>query len=227
MQMNSLDKLQKDLGYTFADRTLLLKALTHVSYTKEKEIEEDYNYERLEFLGDAVLELVVSDYIYRHIDGLAGDLSRLRASLVSATYLQDVATKLSLQKYIIKSKSLSQLSKKTLADLFESVVGAVYLDGGMAKAKDIIEKFIVISEENIKYVQAHSPDFKTKLQEFAQAQGKQYKYKLTKSYGMDHEKTFEISLIVDGVIVAKAIGSSIQQAESKCAQMYLNAFGVN
>ena len=141
--MNNLEGLQGLLNYKFNDENLLKQALTHLSYANENSIE---SYERLEFLGDAVIELIVSDYIYRTLDFGAGDSTKLRSSLVSTEYLCNLVLELGLDKFVYKSKSLQQLSKKNIADIFESIVGAVYIDGGYEPASVLVNKLTLLND---------------------------------------------------------------------------------
>lgn len=216
--MSNLESLQISLDYKFADISLLETALTHISYAKESNAT---SYERLEFLGDAVLEMVVTDIIYRNYDLLAGKSSKFRASLVSTENLCNIAINLGLHTMVRKSKSLPTISKKTTADLFESVLGAVYLDGGLDATKKIIEKFVVIDKDNLDRHLNSCEDAKTSVQELLQAVGQKFEYRLLGSSGMDHEKTFEVELVVDGKSVTRGRSTSIQSAEEIAAKEYL------
>ena len=122
---------------------------------------------------------------------------------------------------MLKSNSLPKISKKTSADLFESVVGAIYLDGGYEKALAVVDRFVIVGYDNVKIHLENSEDAKTKLQELLQKQVKSWEYVTTNSYGLDHEKTFEVALFVDNKIVAKAEAKSLQQAQNECAKKYL------
>ena len=214
-----MNNLQSKLNYTFKDQSLLKTALTHSSFSNEFGGE---NYERLEFLGDAVLELVVSDYIYKFGQLDSGLLSKLRAGLVSTAYLKQISQDLGLDRLVLKSKSLQTLSDKTKADLFESLIGAVYLDSGLEYAKKIIDKLVIVDDQNIKSVIKNCVDYKTKLQETIQKLGKTFEYKLISESGLDHDKTFEVELIVDSQVVSKASGKSIHIAQEHCAENYLH-----
>lgn len=218
--MNNLENLQEKIGYRFTNSELLIQALTHQSYANDN---STISYERLEFLGDAVIELVVSDYIYKNFEIDSGNSTKLRASLVSTSYLCKVSNMLELDKIAFKSKSLQQMSKKNIADLFESLVGAVYIDGGLDKAKELIKKYVLVSDENVGIVIKNSIDYKSRLQEYMQAGGKTFEYNLLAIVGPDHQRKFEVSLDIDGVSVATAVGTSIRSAEEKCAEQYLCA----
>lgn len=221
VKMNNIEELQNVIGYSFNNINLLTQALTHISFANDNNVE---SYERLEFLGDAVIELIVSEYIYESLPITAGDLTRLRASLVSTDYLSKISIKLELDKKARKSKSLQQLGKKNIADLFESLVGAIYLDGGFGAAKSIIMKYVIIDNNNIAFVIKNSIDYKSRLQEYMQGNGSKFEYVLLSSSGPDHQREFEVALVIEGnnTVVAKA--SSIQHAEEKCAEEYCNRF---
>jgi len=218
--MNNLDNLQEKIGYKFKNLDLLVQALTHQSYANDN---STISYERLEFLGDAVIELIVSDYIYNNFEIDSGNSTKLRASLVSTSYLSKVSEMLELDKIAYKSKSLQKMSKKNIADLFESVMGAVYIDGGMENAKQLIMKFIIIDDINVGQVIKNSIDYKSRLQEYMQAEGKTFEYTLLAVVGPDHQRQFKVSLDVDGMSVATAVGTSIRSAEEKCAEAFLNS----
>ena len=214
-----MNNLQSKLNYTFKDQNLLKTALTHSSFSNEFGGE---SYERLEFLGDAVLELVVSDYIYKFGQLDSGLLSKLRAGLVSTAYLKQISQDLGLDRLVFKSKSLQTLSDKTKADLFESLIGAVYLDSGLECAKKIIKNLVIVDDQNIRSVIKNCVDYKTKLQETLQKLGKTFEYRLVSDSGLDHDKTFEVELIVDSQVVSKASGKSIHIAQEHCAENYLH-----
>ena len=216
--MSNLESLQTEIGYRFQDISLLNTAITHISYARECGVE---SYERLEFLGDAVLEMVVTDVLYRNYNLEAGKSSKFRASLVSTENLRSIAEKLGLHTMVKKSKSLCQISKKTTADLFESVLGAIYLDGGLDAVKVVIDKYVIIDKSNLDKHLNSCEDAKTSVQELLQAVGKAFEYRLIHSSGKDHEKTFEVELLVDGKSVSRGTSTSIQSAEEMAAREYL------
>lgn len=220
--MNNIENLQDIIDYHFKNQSFLDKALTHISWANELGVED---YDRLEFLGDAVLELVVSNYIFNILKDLkSGDLTKLRASLVSTENLYKISQNLGLDSMIKKSKALSQISKKTTADLFESLMGAVYLDGGYDAVKNVIEKFVIIGKDNVMSHLDIMEDAKTRLQEMCQAEHKTFEYRLVSSTGLDHEKVFEVELIIDSRVVTRAFGKSKHLAEEKCAKSYIDSF---
>lgn len=216
--MSNLLDLQESIGYRFRDSSILVTALTHQSYANEHMVD---SYERLEFLGDAVIEMVVSKFIYDNLSLTSGELTKLRASLVSTVYLSNISNKLRLNEYVLKSKSLSSLSKKNIADLFESLIGAVFIDGGIDCAQSVVEKFVIINIDNVKDILINNSDYKTKLQELCQSKNQNFSYELIDSFGLDHDKNFVVVLRIEGKVVAKATAKSIRDAETVCAQMYL------
>lgn len=215
--MNNMQELQNLIGYTFKDLKLLKTALTHISYANESGEE---SYERLEFLGDAVIEMVVSDYIIKFKELDAGVLTKLRANLVSTENLSKISTMLSIMQSVKKSRSLPTLSKKNTADIFESLIGAIYLDSGLEEARKIVDRFVIVSETHIQEILKKCVDYKTKFQEDMQSKGNSFEYKVLNSSGLDHDKTFECGLYLNGVLVSKATGKSIHMAEEQCAKHY-------
>ena len=213
-----MKKLQNKINYEFKNINLLETALTHKSYANENNVE---SYERLEFLGDAIIEYIVSEDIIKYKELDAGALSKLRASLVSTDYLYDISVELGLDKLVKKSKSLNTLSKKNTADLFESLIGAIYLDGGLEKIKELIQSLIIIDDNNISNHIKYSHDYKTMLQEYCQQKGMKFLYVMQQSLGKDHDKTFKVKLIIDDKDIIIKEGKSIQSAEELCAKYYL------
>lgn len=217
--MNNLDNLQKVLNYTFNDIKNLEISLTHQSYANEHEGVESY--ERLEFLGDAVIEMVVSKHIYDYVKSSSGVLTKIRSYLVSTENLSKISKDLGLDKYMLSSKSLSSIGKKNSADLFESLIGAIYIDGGLDPCKKVIEKYIIVDKENIDFAIENCDDSKTQVQELCQKQIKTFEYVVVSSSGQDHEKIFEVVLNIEGEKVSQAKGRSIREAEENCAKNYL------
>ncbi len=216
--MNRFENVESALGYEFKDKSLLETALTHISFSREFGGE---GYDKLEYLGDAILEAIVSDYLYKNYALNVGILSKLRASLVSTENLCNIAENLKLPMYLRKAKSLSKVSKKNTADTFESVLGAVYLDGGIIEAKTVVDKFVIIGKENVDNHLNFCNDAKSQLQELMQANKTQFEYAVLSSSGLAHEKTFEIGLYINGQMVETAKGKSIRSAEELCAKAYL------
>jgi len=167
--------------------------------------------------------MVVSEYIYDNLQVDVGTLTKLRASLVSTDNLYDISNRLKLSTFARLGKSLQSLSKKNTADLFESLVGGVYLDGGMPEAKKLISKYIICDSENVQKHIRNCIDYKTKLQEYLQSIGETFRYEVLSTSGFDHEKVFEVGLYVNDILVSKGVGSSKQKAEELCAEKYLNS----
>ena len=219
--MSDFCNIEKLIDYNFNNKDLLKTAMTHQSYANEVGGE---SYERLEFLGDAIIELIVSSHIYDNYNFEVGVLTKLRSSLVSTDYLYEVSKELGLDKIALKSRSLSQLGKKNIADLFESMIGAIYIDGGLDTAKNIVYRFVIKSAENIKFVLKNSIDYKTILQEYMHSVPKKYEYRFISSSGLDHEKKHTIGLWVEDEKITEATATSKQIAEEKCAEFYIKNY---
>lgn len=218
-----LSLLEKDLGYCFHDLLLFKQALSHKSYINEKKLKELDHNERLEFLGDAVLELGISDLLMHHFpESREGEMSKLRASIVNETALSEVARQLNLGKYIFLGRGEEQCDGREknslLADALEAVLGAIYLDSGFNSIFLIIKKLFmpVISRATREDI---NRDYKTKLQEEVQNLFKMTpQYRLVNEIGPDHDKTFEIHLYISGKKVGSGLGKSKKQAEQSAAQ---------
>ena len=223
---NYLDKLEKTIDYVFSDRLLLLQALTHKSYSNEQLDFVPHN-ERLEFLGDAVLELVTSDWVFRHYPNIPeGGLTRIRAEVVSEKGLFEIARQLQLGEGLRlgKGEQKSGGSEKSslLADALEALLGAVYLDGDFAAACRVIEKIFVAAIEQSAQLR-YGSDYKTCLQERLQAcYGQLPEYLLTQVSGPDHERIFSMEVRLSGKLLGKGKGSSKKSAEQKAAAAALD-----
>ena len=213
-----IELLEKSLGYEFKDKKLLIEALTHKSY------KQSYDNERLEFLGDAVLDLIVGEYLYKKFSKSdEGNLSKIRASLVNEAGFNKLATVLNLGDYILLSKAEEnnggREKSSLLSNAFEAVMGAIYLEAGLQKV-DIIT--IRLIEENYKDISLDSlfRDFKTLLQELTQARfGITPEYRVVASRGPDHQKEFEIAVYINDKEYAKAIGKSKKIAQQESAKI--------
>jgi ribonuclease-3 len=216
-----LSFLEKQLGYVFSDAALLLRALTHVSYGRGK---QDGHNETLEFLGDAVLDLAVSDLLMRRFpDKTEGDLSKMRASLVNATVLAEKAAALRLGELLRMGKgedrSGGRKKKSILAGVFEALVGAIYWDGGYEPARRIVERYFA---SDIQEGALGQQDYKTRLQEISQMLFHEPPvYKLVAESGPDHEKRFVTEIFVGGKLLGRGEGKSKKQAEQEAAQKAL------
>lgn len=212
------EELEKRIGYRFNDRSLLKQALTHSSYANERKINRCENYERLEFLGDAVLEMVTSDYLFKeHSDMPEGKLTQMRASMVCEQSLAICARDLELGKYIYLGKGEAQTGGRErdsiLADVCEAIIGAIYIDGGFDKAKEHVKRFVLQELEDKQLFL----DSKTVLQEIAQKRAEEAEYKLVRETGPEHDKTFEVELWIGGKKISEGEGRTKKAAEQKAA----------
>ena len=193
-------------------------AFSHSSYVNEKHLKSDY--ERLEFLGDAVLEVVMSDYLYNHYDYLEGEMTKIRSNYVCENACYTYASELDFSKYIKVSngeeKEGGRFKKVILADIFEAFMGAIYLDLGFDTVKKVILNIITPYIEDKKTVFFN--DYKSALQEFVQTDQRTVHYEVINEEGPAHDKTFTISVSVDGIIYGKGVGSSKKEAEQEAAK---------
>lgn len=214
-----LSKLQKIIGYTFKDEKLLRLALTHSSYVNEHRLTHADCNERIEFLGDAVLELASSDFLYNHYQDLdEGKLTKIRASLVCEMALAEIARDISLGDYIVLGKgedaSGGRLRDSILSDALESLIGAIYIDGGFTNAKEFIVTYVLKDIETRRLFF----DSKTILQELAQSRSLgDVSYVLVSEDGPDHAKTFVSEVIVAGQSMGSGSGHSKKLSEQKAA----------
>lgn len=212
-------EFEKKIGYQFQDQKLLTQALTHSSYANERHIGKHADNERLEFLGDAVLEIVSSEFLFhKYPNHPEGELTRLRASMVCEPTLAFCTRELELGKYLLLGKGEEQTGgrerKSILSDALEAVIGAIYLDGGFANAKEFIKNYILIDIENKQLFY----DSKTILQEIVQSQGNcELSYRLIKEEGPDHDKRFEVEALIGGRVLGKGSGSTKKSAEQEAA----------
>lgn len=218
--MDNLTTLQERLGYTFKNKELLIEALTHKSY------KQPYNNERLEFLGDAVLDLIVGEYLYKKFRGYdEGKLSKMRASLVNEGGFTSLANHIGLGEYIYLSNAEENNNGRTksslLSNAFEAVMGAIYLETGLQKVQEITIELLEFVHPDIS-LDSLFKDYKTSLQELTQAHyGTTPEYQLIAEHGPDHKKEFEVAVIIDGKRYASACGKSKKQAQQEAAQIAL------
>ena len=218
--MSDYSKLEKCLGYQFKDKNLIVEALTHKSYKKP------YNNERLEFLGDAVLNLIVGEYLYNKFPkSNEGELSKIRASLVNETGFTKLANDIHLGDYIYISvaeeRNNGRIKASILSDAFEAIMGAIYLESGLNNLKPIMLQILENSYDKINLDVLFS-DYKTALQEITQSMfGTIPEYKLEKSYGPDHQKEFEVSIWIDDKNYGSAKGKSKKLAQQAVAKIDL------
>jgi ribonuclease-3 len=220
--MNNYSQLEKRLNYTFKDKQLIIEALTHKSDKKP------YNNERLEFLGDAVLDLIVGEYLFSKFPkSNEGILSKIRASLVNESGFTLLAREINLGEYIFLSMAEENNNGRDkpslLSNAFEAVIGAIYLEAGLDVAKEISVKLLEECHPKID-LQSLSKDYKTALQELTQAtHGVTPQYEMLGSSGPDHKKEFEIAVILDDKTIATAKGKSKKEAQQKAAEIALEA----
>ena len=227
IDLPDLSSLQLKIGYRFSDESLLRDALTHKSFVNENKSLNVKNNERLEFLGDAVLDLVISELLYSIFPELnEGPLSKKRASIVREESLSLIAREIGLGDYILlgKGELLSGGREKSslLADAFEALVAALYLDGGLEMLKGIIKKiFIPLIDSPLGFA-----DFKSDLQELCQKEKRgDILYTVVSESGPDHDKVFHIELTIAGRKVSAGKGRSIKEAEQMAARKALEAEG--
>ena len=223
-----MEGLEEKLGYKFKNIDLLKNALTHSSYANEVRGGFSSN-ERLEFLGDSVLSIIVSDYIYRHFRSLPeGELTKLRASLVCEKSLCTFSRELELGKYLMlgkgEDKGGGRERDSILADAFEAVLAAIYLDGGMEPAKHHVMNFVL---RELKHTDDEVfKDYKTALQEIIQRNPEEsVNYVLTGTSGPDHDKSFKVEVRLNSNIIGIGIGKNKKQAEQMAAKEALRLRG--
>lgn len=221
--MNTLCEFEDKIDYFFNDSDLLKLALTHSSYGNEQFKDKNFCNERLEFLGDAVLEIIMSRYLFlTHQDMQEGELSKLRASIVCEHTLDLCARKINLQNFILLGKGEEKTGGRNRAsivsDAFEAVLGAIYLDGGMDEAEKFVKKNLIDHLEEISLFF----DSKTTLQELVQKKSEDgsipvITYRLLSESGPDHLKEFTMGVFVDEKELGRGVGASKKAAESEAA----------
>ena len=216
-----LTKLEQGLGYTFRNKALLENALTHSSYANENRERHLPDNERLEFLGDSILGFVVAEYLYRNFpDKPEGELTRIRADLVCERNLAEAAATVELGSYLLLGHGEEQGGGRKrdsiVSDAMESVIAASFMDGGFAAAKEIIDRLIL---SNIPTGRPRNFDYKTAFQELVQRKkDQQIHYELTGESGPDHDKHFEVEVLLNGKAVGHGVGSSKKRAEQAAAE---------
>ncbi len=217
--MSKIQELEQKIGYQFKEQGLLRQALTHSSFANEKHMKKNSDNERLEFLGDAVLELVSSEYLFIHYPKLPeGELTKFRASIVCEPTLALCTKELDLGKYLYLGKGEDLTGgrnrKSILSDALEAVIGAIYRDGGIEAAKTFIYRFILVDIEHKKLFH----DSKTILQELIQGNYKEeLHYELIGEEGPDHDKIFKVQAMIGDKIVGHGSGHTKKAAEQEAA----------
>lgn len=217
-----VSEIEEKIQYTFKNKSLLKTAFTHSSYANLNSLKDN---ERMEFMGDAILEFTISEYLIKHLKKEnEGNLTKIRSSIVSSDPLCDVVHKMDISKYLLTGQgvtNIKQRQQKLYSDLFESIVAAIYFDSGLLEAK----KFILFALTDTIKTAIQAPakvDYKSKLQEYVQGKklGK-IQYELLKTSGPDHMPTFTIQIRIGKNVYAKAEGNSKKIAEQFCAQKAL------
>ena len=221
-----MEELFKRLNIEPKDMSLYKNAFSHSSYVNEHKAKNDY--ERLEFLGDAVLDLVVADYLYTHYKETEGEMTKVRASYVCENANYYYATGLGLSKYILvghgEQKEGGNFKKAIVADIFEALMGAIYIDLGFSTVRNVILKVVVpyIEDPNITFFS----DYKSSLQEYVQTEQKSLEYKLVNEEGPAHDKRFTVDVVIDNIVYGTGIGTSKKEAEQEAAKVALNKLAV-
>lgn len=214
-----IENLEQRIGYSFKDKTLLRQALMHSSYTNEHHLHKENCNERLEFLGDAVLELSSSEYLFKlYPDKPEGELTKLRAGLVCEPALALSSRQIGLGEYLLMGKGEELTGGRErpsiVSDAVEALIGAIYLDGGFASAKEFILRYILNDIENKQLFY----DSKTILQEMVQSQYEEsLSYKLLREEGPDHNKSYEIQVLLGTSVLGKGRGRTKKAAEQEAA----------
>lgn len=222
-----LKSFQQKINIVFKNEQLLTQALTHTSYVNEHRNRKQKDNERLEFLGDAVLELAVSQYLFRNYPELKeGELTKIRANIVCEPSLEQFAKKIALNEYLLLGKGEEnnggRLKPSILSDAFEALIGAIYLDQGLEKVSSFLDQVIFANFDASAF--SHVMDYKTALQELVQKKGEVVTYEIVKEIGPAHSKEFVSHAIVDGEIVGIGKGKSKKDAEQRAAKEALNQY---
>lgn len=225
---DSINKIQTAIGYTFKNKDIIKEALTHSSFANEMRINKIHCNERLEFLGDAILELISSDYLFKkYPDMEEGQLSKLRASLVCEPALYVSAKRIGLGEFILLGKGEEKCGGRErpsiTSDAFEALLGAIYLDGGLEKAKEVVMDHVLYDTDS--FIELKDP--KSLLQEKIQAGHKASKidYELVSEEGPEHSKVFTVRVCLDGKEYGRGQGASKKIAEKNAARQAITNLG--
>ena len=216
-----MDELFKKLNIKPKQKELYTTAFSHSSYVNEHKVKNDY--ERLEFLGDAVLDLVIADYLYNNKMEKEGEMTKVRASYVCENALSEYSLALGLNEYIKvghgEEKEGGKYKKAIVADIFEAFIGAIYVDLGYATARKVVLSIIVpfIEDPNVTFFS----DYKSALQEYVQTYQKSLTYNLVKEEGPAHDKSFTVEVIIDDIVYGTGNGGSKKEAEQEAAKSAL------
>ena len=213
--------LETAIGYRFQNISLVQNALTHSSYANERWHNSLLSNERLEFLGDSVLGMLVAEYLYRNFpDRPEGELTRMRADMVCEKTLAAAANRIGLGEHLLLGHGEERFGGRNresiLADAMESIIAASFLDGGIEAALKIVRQFILVE---VPVTKLHNADYKTKLQELVQQKKNQVlSYRLAGQSGPDHDKKFDVEVSLNGTVVGSGSGSSKKRAEQMAAK---------
>ena len=215
----SLKALQERIGYTFRNEALLKQAMTHKSYANEMQINKADSYERIEFLGDAVLELITSEFLFRGYTNVQeGELTKMRASMVCEQSLAFCARDLHIGEFVLLGKGEECTGGRSrdsiTSDAMEAIIGAIYLDSGMEAAREFVHKFVLNDLEKKQLFL----DSKTTLQELAQGKlKKNLEYRLVNEQGPEHDKIFAVQVYLDEELLGEGSGRTKKHAEQQAA----------
>lgn len=223
--INNLSELESTIDYIFNDKTIIETVLTHRSYLNEHRDQDIEHNERLEFLGDAVLEVIVTDYLYKNYKNPEGELTSWRSALVRGEQLSAIAESIKLGNYLRMSRGESQSTGKArsiiLANALEALIGGLYLDGGIDITKKFVDKYVIAKLDEIIKSGSYK-DAKSALQELTQEnKGFTPEYRLINENGPDHAKQFEVGVWIGDEMIAKGSGNSKQAAEREAASQAL------
>jgi ribonuclease III len=219
-------KILKKFGIVPKNHKLYEMAFIHKSYAVKHDI--NYDYERLEFLGDAVLSMIISEYLYKKFKNIAeGDLTKLRSNYVCETALANYSHELGLTNMIKLNLDDNKVSINEIfsitADVFESLLGAIYLDQGLEKTREFLSKVVFPAiDEGIVFFH----DFKSKIKEYGDANELLVEYKLIEEYGTPHDKTFIMGILIDGEEIGRGTGKSKKEAEQIAAEKAIEKLGI-
>ena len=225
-----IKELETAIGYRFRNITFLQNALTHSSYANERWHNSLMSNERLEFLGDSILGMLVAEYLYRNFpDRPEGELTRMRADMVCEKALAVVANQIGLGSHLLLGKGEEQGGGRNresiLADAVESVIAACYLDGGMEAAEKFVKTFVLT---HVPVTKLNNADYKTMLQEMVQQKRNQVlSYTLVGETGPDHEKQFVVELTLNGTVIGRGEGTSKKRAEQDAARVAMETLFPN
>lgn len=225
--MLNITELEKDIGYTFGDKSLIKNAMCHSSYSNEHK--DTNSNERLEFLGDAILDMIVSERLYDlHKDVDEGVLSKMRAAIVREESLAILARSVKINEHILLGQSEKMVAgnerASVLSDCFEAIVAAIFKDDGFYAAKKWLDS--IITDEMYKKPALLYCDYKTLLQEYLQKSKKSVRYVVVKESGPDHQKVYEVEALVNNKCVGKGINKTKKQAEQDAAHDALKNYEV-